>query len=275
MKKVLPLLAAALAVAALVVALLVVQRAGRRPAGELSGTIEAREINVSTLLGARVLEVRCEEGQSVATGDTLVLLDPTDYRSALLAAEAAASGIAARSELALSTLRRLEALRESGGISAGELDRARAEANAAGDALAAANAQADVARKRVADCTVLAPAAGNVSTVVFRAGETAYPGVALLSIVQLEQVWLTVYVPEPLLGRVRLGDSADVRIDAWPDRTFRGRIAFISDKAEFTPRDIPTREERVNQVYRTKIELANPDGVLKPGMPADAVLTLR
>jgi HlyD family secretion protein len=222
-----------------------------------------------------VLEVRCEEGQAVGAGDTLVRLDPTDYRSALLAAEAAASGIAARSELALSTLRRLEALRESGGISAGELDRARAEANAAADALAAAEAQADVARKRVADCDVLAPVSGTVSTIVFRAGETAYPGASLLSIVQLEQAWLTVYLPEPLLGRVRLGDSADVRIDAWPDRVFHGRIAFISDKAEFTPRDIPTREERINQVYRTKIELANPDGVLKPGMPADARLTLR
>lgn len=275
MKKALPLLAAALAVAALVVALLLVQRAGRRPAGELSGTIEAREISVSTLLGARVLEVRCDEGQAVDAGDTLVLLDPTDYRSALLAAEAAASGMAARSELARATLRRLEALRESGGISPGELDRARAEANAAADALAAADAQADVARKRVADCTVLAPAAGTVSTVVFRAGETAYPGATLLTIVQMDKVWLTVYLPEPLLGRVRLGDSADVRIDAWPDRGFRGRIAFISDKAEYTPRDIPTREERVNQVYRTKVELANPEGALKPGMPADARLTLR
>lgn len=275
MRKRLPLVIVGLVVVGLVVALVLVQRAGRRPANELTGTIEAREISISTLLGARVLEVRCEEGQAVGAGDTLVLLDPTDYRSALLAAEAAVSAASARAALARTTLQRMTGIHGSGAISDGELDRVRAEARAAEDALAAAQAQAEIARKRLADCTVLAPGAGTVSTLVFHAGETAYPGATLLSIVQLDNVWLTVYLPEPLLGRVRLGDSAAVRVDAWPDRSFPGRIGFISDRAEFTPRDIPTREERVNQVYRTKIELANPDGILKPGMPADARLTLR
>jgi HlyD family secretion protein len=275
MRKRLPLVIVGLVVVGLVVALVLVQRAGRRPANELTGTIEAREISISTLLGARVLEVRCEEGQAVDSGDTLLLLDPTDYRSGLLAAEAATSAAEARASLARTTLQRMSGIHGSGAISDGEFDRVRAEARAAEDALAAAQAQADIARKRLADCTVLAPGPGTISTLVFRAGETAYPGATLLSIVQLEGVWLTVYLPEPLLGRVRLGDSAAVRVDAWPGREFPGRIAFISDQAEYTPRDIPTREERVNQVYRTKIELANPDGTLKPGMPADARLTLR
>lgn len=262
-------------VAGLIVALVLAQRAGRRPEGELSGTIEAREVNVSTLLAARVQSVRCVEGATVAAGDTLVLLDPTDYRSALLAAEAGVSAARSRGNLARTTLRRLTALAGADGISAGELDRARAEADAAADALTAAEAQAALARQRVADCTVLAPAPGVVAAIILQPGETAYPGANLVTLVQLENVWLTVYLPEPLLGRVRLGDSAAVRVGSDRNNIRWGRIAYISDRAEFTPRDIPTREERAHQVYRMKIELANPDGALKPGMPADVRLTLR
>jgi HlyD family secretion protein len=84
-----------------------------------------------------------------------------------------------------------------------------------------------------------------------------------------------VYLPERLLGRVGLGDSGRVSIDAYPRRAFKGTVSFISDQAEFTPKDIQTGEERINQVYRVKVTIPNPERILKPGMPADVHLTLR
>ena len=96
-----------------------------------------------------------------------------------------------------------------------------------------------------------------------------------VTIIDLGQTWLNVYLPERLLGRVKLGDTCRVRIDAYPKKDFLGTLTFIADKAEFTPKDIQTKEERINQVYRLKIALPNQERIMKPGMPADALLKLR
>jgi len=121
---------------------------------------------------------------------------------------------------------------------------------------------------------VTAPIAGAVATVAFRVGETVMPGSTPVAIVNLDQTWLNVYVPERLLGRVKLGDTCRVRIDGHPKKEFLGTLSFIAEKAEFTPKDIQTKEERINQIYRVKIALPNPEHRLKPGMPADAYLSL-
>jgi len=162
-----------------------------------------------------------------------------------------------------------------------EIDRARSDATAARDALAAAStvvdaarAQRDLAQARMNDCTVIAPVSGAISAVAFRLGETVLAGSVPITIIDLGQTWLTVYLPERLMGRVKLGDTCRARIDAYPKRDFHGTLAFIADQAEFTPKDIQTKEERINQVYRLKITLPNPDRLLKPGMPADALLNL-
>ena len=85
-------------------------------------------------------------------------------------------------------------------------------------------------------------------------------------------IWLRAYVPEADLGRLRLGQPARVTVDAFPARPFRGTVTEIASEAEFTPRNVQTRKERVNLVFRIKITLPNSEGVLKPGMPADAVI---
>jgi HlyD family secretion protein len=176
----------------------------------------------------------------------------------------------------------VEKLYAGGNLTRQEIDRARSDATAARDELAAAGttvdaarAQHDVAQARMNDCTVVAPVAGTVSAVAFRLGETVLAGSVPVTIIDLSQIWLTVYLPERLLGRVRFGDACRVRVDAYPKKDFHGTLTFIADKAEFTPKDIQTKEERINQVYRMKIALPNPDRILKPGMPADAFLTLR
>jgi HlyD family secretion protein len=232
--------------------------------------------------------LRCEEGQTVKAGDTLLVLDETDYRNAALAAqaqlqaaEANLSAMQSRAALADSSLARMRRLFATGNLTRQELDQVQTEARAADDALAAARtaiqaaqAQANVAETRVNDCVITAPVPGTISTVAFRQGETVAPGSTPVTIIDLDQTWLTVYLAERLVGRVKLGDSCRVHIDAYPKRNFPGTLSFIADQAEFTPKDIQTKEERINQVYRLKIILPNSDRSLKPGMPADAYLSL-
>jgi len=83
-------------------------------------------------------------------------------------------------------------------------------------------------------------------------------------------VWLRAYVPETEVGRLKVGDVAKLRVDAFPDRVFTGRLTEIGSEAEYTPRNVQTKKERVNLVFRIKIQIDNPQGILKPGLPADA-----
>jgi membrane fusion protein YbhG len=102
------------------------------------------------------------------------------------------------------------------------------------------------------------------------AGETANPGVPILTLVNPKDVWLRAYVPETEVGRLKVGDTATLRVDAFPNRVFTGRLIEIGSEAEYTPRNVQTKKERVNLVFRIKIQIDNPEGVLKPGLPADA-----
>ncbi|MBN1992642.1 MAG: efflux RND transporter periplasmic adaptor subunit [Anaerolineae bacterium] len=121
--------------------------------------------------------------------------------------------------------------------------------------------------------TLLAPAAGWVVKKVAHEGEMAVPGMSLLTLADLTNVTLTVYVPEPDIGKLSLGQKVEVFVDSFPGEAFTGHITYISDEAEFTPKNVQTKEERVNTVFAVKIKLDNPDQRLKPGMPADAVLS--
>ena len=99
----------------------------------------------------------------------------------------------------------------------------------------------------------------------------AAQGATLLTIADIEEVVLKVYVPETRIGQVKLEQPVQITVDSFPGRTFEGHVSYISDQAEFTPRNVATQEERVNLVFAVEIRIANEDGDLKPGMPADAV----
>jgi HlyD family secretion protein len=98
------------------------------------------------------------------------------------------------------------------------------------------------------------------------------PGSRLLQITRAEEVTLTIYVNEVDLGRIAINQLASIRIDGQPNRTFEGRIAYISPTAEFTPKNVQTKDERTKLVFAVKIDAKNVDGLLKPGLPADATI---
>jgi HlyD family secretion protein len=126
--------------------------------------------------------------------------------------------------------------------------------------------------KAIKDCTVLSPTDGVVTEKLVEEGELAAPGSGLFVITYLDTVKLTIYIPETELGNISLGQKARISIDSRPGAVSSGVVTYISPVAEFTPRDIQTKDERVKLVYAVKVEIPNPEGVFKPGMPADAAL---
>lgn len=120
--------------------------------------------------------------------------------------------------------------------------------------------------------TLQAPIAGTVVKRIAHEGEMALPGTTMLTLANLDAVDLTVYVPEPDVGKVDLGQPVKISVDSFPGEVFPGDVIWISDQAEFTPKNVQTKEERVNTVFAIKVRILNPDHKLKPGMPADAVL---
>lgn len=135
--------------------------------------------------------------------------------------------------------------------------------------IAAIDAQIAAWNKTIADATVIAPITGTVSDKLADPGELLQPRAPIVVIADLEHVWANVYVDEPAVPKLRLGQQATVFTDAGGPG-LPGAITYISSKAEFTPRNVQTAEDRSKLVYRIKVSVANPSGVLKVGMPIEA-----
>ena len=128
----------------------------------------------------------------------------------------------------------------------------------------------DLLKQNIEDCKIYAPSDGFVSKKFIEEGENAVMGGSLLRLSNLETVNLVIYIPETELAKVKLGQEADITIDAFKDKNYKGKIIFISPEAEFTPKNIQTPDERTKLVFAIKIEIPNPQFELKPGLPADA-----
>lgn len=138
--------------------------------------------------------------------------------------------------------------------------------------LSQAKASADILHKQLSDATVLAPVAGTITHKPLEEGELIGVGSAVATIARLERLNLMIYVSEGELGKVQLGGPADVVIDTYPDKSFPGKVIYISPNAEFTPKNVQTKEDRTKLVFGVKIEVDNAEGILKSGMPADAYI---
>jgi HlyD family secretion protein len=136
--------------------------------------------------------------------------------------------------------------------------------------LAEAEAALALATTRLGYATVTAPCDGVVLSKNVEPGEYVSPGTPVVTIGNIRKPWLRAYLEYPNQQRVRLGQTVGVTTDNVPDRTYQGTLSFISDEAEFTPKNVQTEKERVKLVYRIKIDIDNKDLSLKRGMPADA-----
>jgi len=145
----------------------------------------------------------------------------------------------------------------------------QAEAN-----LNRAIANVNLLQKNLNDCFVISPSSGFITKKFVENGETAGMMSSLFQVADLGSVELVIYVPETELGKVKLGQKAEISVDTFPEKTFDGKVIYISPQAEFTPKNIQTQEERTKLVFAVKIKIGNPNFELKDGMPADAEIIL-
>lgn len=268
-----------------------------------NGHVEGWEVRVSAEIPGRVLDSRAQEGQAVRRGEVLATLDTVITAQTLRGAEAEARSVADElkaveaqlsgwrhhRENAGRELKRLEDLRARGLATPQQLE---ASANALNEAeshvshLSAsveslhakqggAAAQVALAEDRHRKVSVLAPQDGTLLVRAVEPGEYVQAGQTVAVLVDLSRLELKIYVSERDLGRIALGQGARVRTDAFPERYLEARVARIDAQAQFTPRDIHLPDERARMVYGVTLALANPEGRLKPGMPADAWLRWR
>lgn len=263
-----------------------------------NGHIEGTEVHVSAEVPGRVVESFLVEGEKIEKGSVLVRLDDLELQAQLKQAAAQITAIERERvgiEEELQTwrhhfstaerdLKRTQRLKEEGSVSERTLDEAenayedaRGRLRSLEEGVAQAAARLEVARQnlevlnvRVAKTRVKAPIDGSVIVKAIEEGEYAAPGRVVAVLVNMSQLELKVYLPEAEIGKVKIGDSARVRIDAFPDRYFDARISRIDQRAQFTPKDIHMPEERTQMVFGVMLALNNDEGYLKPGMPADA-----
>ncbi len=198
----------------------------------------------------------------IALNDLLRLRnDPREAQVKVAQAEAAYHTALAAVEVAQAQLGILQA-----GPRVEQISVAQAQVEQSEAGLAALNVQRD-------KHTLVAPVAGWVVEQTAHEGEMAMPGASLFTLADLTNVTLTVYVAEPDIDTVSVGQKVEVFVDTFPGEPFIGYLTFINDEAEFTPKNVQTKEERINTVFAVKIKLENEDQRLKPGMPADAILS--
>ncbi len=265
---------------------------------EASGRIEGDQAAVGTKLGGRIAHLPIREGQALEAGQLIAELSSEQAAAQLQQAEhdlhmareqlgtarARLLQAAANREQAEHDYLRYRELLADGAIAPQVVDQARAAFDAARAAEKADGREIEVAQARiqsaeagralaqanVADTRVMAPFAGTVLRKLVEKGEVVAAGTPLVTFVDLLNLHVKVYVPERDIGKVKLGDPCRVYVDAFPKRFFEAKVSEVSQQAEFTPRDIHMKDERVKLVFAVKLAITNPEGLLKPGMPADA-----
>ena len=273
----------------------------------VSGTIETDEVRVASRYGGRVEKTLAEEGAALKAGQVIVELEAAELRARrdqaaaqlaeleagarkeeLAAAKEEWEALAADLEQARADAKRAEDLFGRKTISETEHEQAltrarRLEKNVAAsksryDLLVAGTRPERVAQARavlaeldtqLGELKILVPSDGVLEVLSVKAGDVVAPNREVATLLLTNRLWVRVYVPEPWLGNIQLGDQVKARIDADPGRDFPGVVEQVGRAAEFTPRNVQTVGERIKQVFGVKVRLDNREGKLRAGMAAD------
>jgi HlyD family secretion protein len=262
---------------------------GKRNQGEISasGTVEITEVEVSSKLTGRIEKLLVDEGDSVLKDQVLIELEKKELDAQLKQAQAAYQASLAQlaqsksnSDNLKTNLDRVKELFKAGSATQQQLDDQQTKYRMANDQHSSAShlvdqnkGVIDLIKVNLDNSVIKSPINGLVLSKNTEIGEVVLPGSSLLTLGDLAHPWVKIYIKETDLGKVKLGQKAEVRIDTYPDKVFEGKVTYISGQAEFTPKNIQTKEERVKLVFGIKVSLDNPEQILKPGMPADVVLS--
>jgi HlyD family secretion protein len=265
-----------------------------------SGTIEATDVLLSAPISSQILELPVSEGDSVKAGDAIARFDTEGLeleRAAtaaglqeLDAAQTQATAQIAQSKAVLDgakkTYDRAVELKTKGAISAQQYDDAGTAcsiaqkqletAKTALEPLAAKRSTIDARIKvldyQISQGKVISPISGTVLEKYTEIGERLVLGKPVVKLADLSSVWVKIYVGEQDLARIKLNDPARVFVDGLPGKIYEGKVTWISSQAEFTPKNVQTRDARADLVYAVKITIQNSEGIFKIGMPVDVDL---
>lgn len=222
----------------LIVAAFLIRQYLFRTSFRYAGTVEVTKVDIPARVQAVISSLPVKEGMVVDKGQKLLSLSCEDLKISY--------------ELANSTYRRNSSLYKSGNISAEAYDQVRTKK--------------DDLQTRVGWCEVVSPLKGTVLTKYFEEGEMVNPGAKLFTIGNLEEVYAYFYLPHDEIAPLKMNQQVEATLPEMDDKKFPGVIEFINPEAEFTPKNVQTRDERTRLVYGVKIRFENKDGILKPGM---------
>lgn len=240
-----------------------------------AANLNVRQSNLAlTLAGSREQEIKAAQAAMLDAQADLQQKKLDDERAQRLFAKDAIS--AQDRDLSATALKRATAVYESTQQRYNETQEGsrKEDIRIAQANVVAARQSLGLSRINLEYTRLLAPTAGVISVRQAELGEVVSPGTPIVTLSDLDHVWLRAYVAETDLGRIRWGQDATITTDTYPGKKYHGRISFISSSAEFTPKSVQTYKERVTLVYRVKIDVDNPNHELKPGMPADASIDL-
>ncbi|MDD5116148.1 MAG: efflux RND transporter periplasmic adaptor subunit [Candidatus Omnitrophica bacterium] len=239
---------------------------------KVSGNIEGDDVRLSFRVQGQIIELLTDEGKVVKAGETVARLNTDELVK--IRDNAEGSLRAAEHQYALDKLdyERAENLFKAGAIPMQQRDAAKTLADADKANIEALNASFELAKTRLGFAELISPLNGYVLVKSSLAGEVVQIGAPVFTVIDLNSIWVTAYINETDLGRVKLDQEAYIVTDTYPGKRYKGRVSFISSEAEFTPKTIQTTEERVKLVYRIKVMADNSSLELKPGMPADAYI---
>ena len=255
----------------------------KREAEPVSGTIEVDEVHVAPRFGGRVAKIHVREGDALKAGDVIVELEAPELAARrevaaaqISTAERDREAIAAQLQFMRADAKRQQDLLRSSAVSSNEAERAQSVAAAQEKSLAAAEsrivqarAQLEEVEAQLREMRVVAPSDCVVEILSVKVGDVLPPNREVATLILPSYLWVRVYVPQPWLGHIELGEAVQVRVDSFSDDAFKGVIEQINRQAEFTPRNVQTVEDRIRQVFGVKIRLENRDDKLRAGMSAD------
>jgi RND family efflux transporter MFP subunit len=254
-----------------------------RQSDTVSGTIEVDEVHVASRTGGRVEKIFAWEGDTLKAGAVIVQLEASEMkaRRELAAAQinTAQHDVEAQSaqlEFLRAEARRQQDLLKRNTVSSSEAERAVSAAKAQEMNIAAARARVEQTLAQLADMDaqinemkIVAPADSILEILSVKVGDVLPANREVATLILPDRLWVRVYVPEIWLGSIKLNETVRVRVDSHPGRDFSGVVEQVNRKAEFTPRNVQTVEDRIKQVFGVKVRLDNKEDQLRAGMSAD------
>lgn len=262
---------------------LLLATACQRQNNAVSGTIEVDEVHVGPRMGGRVEKIFAQEGDSLRAGQAIVQLDAAELTARRdLAAAQINSAIhdteaqAAQLDFMRDDAVRQQDLRKRNVVSPSDAERAGSIARAQEKIVEAARMRVAQARAQLADIDaqlaemqVKAPTDSILEVLSVKVGDVLAANREVATLILPQNLWVRVFVPEPWLGLIKVGEPVRIRVDSFPGKDFAGTVEQINRHAEFTPRNVQTVEDRIRQVFGVKIRLENKEDKLRAGMAAD------